>query len=199
MPKARSVVPLERIERTILLIRGQKVVLDSDLAALYGVTTSRLNEQVKRNADRFPNDFMFRLTPAEWAHLKSQAAISSGHGGRRTRPLAFTEHGAIMAASVLNSGRAVAVSIAVVRAFVRLRQMLASHAELARKLAALERKYDAQFKVVFDAVRELMEPPPTPPKPRIGFDTEAAGRAGRKAKAARPAGPRRSRKTARRE
>jgi hypothetical protein len=157
-----SIVPIERIEGRILLIRGQRVILDADLAELYGVETRRLNEQVKRNADRFPDDFMFRLGRQEWSNLMSQfATSSSAWGGRRKLPYAFTEHGAIMAANVLNSPRAVHASVLVVRAFVRLRRILASHKDLARKLDALERKYDAQFKVVFDAIRELM----TPPKP----------------------------------
>ena len=146
-------------------------MLDSDLAALYGVSTGRLNEQVKRNSDRFPEDFAFQLTSQEVAHLKSQNAISSfDHGGRRSRPLAFTEHGAIMAANVLSSEVAVRASVQVVRAFVRLREMLGAHRELARKLADLEMKYDAQFQEVFAAIRKLMTPP-DPPKRKIGFRT----------------------------
>ena len=171
MPKKepRSLIPVERIEKSILLIRGHKVMLDADLAALYGVPTKRLNEQIKRNLDRFPADFMFQLTKGEFDDLKSQFATSSW-GGRRTRPYAFTEHGAVMAANVLNSPRAVAASIQVVRTFVRLREMLASHKDLARQLDALEKKYDAQFKVVFDAIRELMAPPTEAQKKRhIGF------------------------------
>jgi len=136
-------IPQERIEKAILLIRGEKVILDSESAMLYGVTTSRLNEQVKRNQERFPVDFAFRLTKQEFTHLMSQFAISSSkHGGRRKLPYAFTEHGAIMAANVLSSKRAVEASVQVVRAFVKLRQMLASNAELALKLDELERKYD---------------------------------------------------------
>jgi hypothetical protein len=167
-------IPAERIDSTILLIWGQKVILDSDLAAIYGVATRRLNEQVRRNRERFPEDFMFELAAEEFVDLKSHfATSSSGWGGRRKRPMAFTEHGAIMAASILNSPRAVVMSIHVVRAFIRLRRMLASHADLARKFAALEQKYDAQFRVVFDAIRQLMTPPPalrrTPRK--IGFVT----------------------------
>lgn len=164
-----AIVPIERVERTILLIHGEKVILDADLAALYGVTTKRLNEQVKRNRDRFPPDFMFQLTNDE----KLEVVANCDHLARLkfspVLPYAFTEHGAIMAANILNSPRAVQASIMVVRAFVRLRQMLASNAELARKLDALEQKYDAQFKVVFDAIRELMTPPPSRPKGRIGF------------------------------
>jgi hypothetical protein len=163
-------IPVERIERTIVRLRGYNVMLDADLADLYGVTTRRFNEQVRRNARRFPGDFMFQLTREEYANLRSQIATSSSaaHGGRRHLPFAFTEHGAIMAAGVLNSLRAVQVSILVVRAFVRLRQMLQSNAALARKIQALEAKYDGQFDVVFQAIRELMTPPATPRK-RIGF------------------------------
>jgi len=147
-------------------------MLDSDLARLYGVPTKRLTEQVKRNEDRFPPDFAFRLSAAEVLNLRSQIATSSvGHGGRRYAPLVFTEHGAVMVASVLRSQAAVEMSIHVVRAFVQLRGALAAHAELARDLAAMEARYDKQFRVVFDAIRELMEPPPPPPSKRIGFRT----------------------------
>ncbi len=163
-----SLVPVERIERAILLIRGEKVMLDSDLAELYGVETKRLNEQVQRNLGRFPEDFMFQLTPEEWNSLRSQFATLKRGEHRKYLPYAFTEHGALMLANVLNSERAAQTSVQVVRAFVRLRQMLASNAELARKLAALENKYDAQFKVVFDAIRQLMSPP-AKPKREIGF------------------------------
>jgi phage regulator Rha-like protein len=167
MAEQRSLIPLERVERVILLIRGQKVILDADLAALYGVTTKRFNEQVKRNRERFPEDFMFQLTKKEAEILRSQFAASSW-GGRRYPPFAFTEHGASMAANVLSSPRAIQASVQVVRAFVRLRQILASHADLARKLAQLEKKYDRQFKVVFEAIRQLMTPP-EPKKRPIGF------------------------------
>ena len=136
-----DLVPVERIEKSILLLRGQKIMLDATLADLYGVTTKRLNEQVKRNRNRFPEDFMFQLSFQEAAVLRSHIATStSGHGGRRTLPNVFTEHGVIMAATVLNSPRAIEVSLLVVRAFVRLRQFLASHKELASKLAELERR-----------------------------------------------------------
>lgn len=145
-------------------------MLDSDLASLYGVSTGRLNQQVRRNKERFPEDFAFQLTAAEVKSLRSQIAISNrGRGGRRYLPMAFTEHGALMAAGVLNSPIAIGVSIEIVRAFVRVRQMLTSNAELLRKLEALESKYDAQFKVVFRAIRELMEPP-KPAAKRIGFE-----------------------------
>ena len=166
--KDSSLIPVERIEKAIYLIRGEKV-LDSDLASLYGVTTARLNQQVTRNIERFPEDFMFQLTNEEFKGLMLQIATSKkGRGGRRKLPLVFTEHGAIMAANVLNSKRAVQASVQVVRAFVRLRQMLASNAELASKLATLEKKYDRQFKVVFDAIRQLMSPP-LPGRKQIGF------------------------------
>ena len=163
-----SLVPVERIERAILSIRGEKVMLDSDLAELYGVETKRLNEQVRRNLSRFPPDFMFQLTSQEWESLRSQFATLKRGEHRKYLPCAFTEHGALMLANVLNSERAAQTSVQVVRAFVRLRQMLASNAELARKLAALENKYDAQFKVVFDAIRQLMSPP-EPKRREIGF------------------------------
>ena len=163
-------IPVDAIQNRILLIRGQRVMMDYDLASLYGVTTARLNEQVRRNAERFPEDFMFQLGKQEFAALMSQIATSnSGRGGRRKLPHAFTEPGAIMAASVLSSPRAVEVSVQVVRAFVRLRELLASNVALARKLAALEKKYDAQFKIVFDAIRELMTPPEPKKKRPIGF------------------------------
>lgn len=165
---SKPAIPAEQIERRILLIRGQKVMLDSDLADLYGVSTKRLNEQVKRNIERFPADFMLRLTSQESKVLRSQFATSSSWGGRRYNPLAFTEHGALMLASLLNSQRAVEVSVFVVRAFVKLREMLASHRDLARRLDDLEKKYDSQFRVVFDAIRELMSPP-APSRRRIGF------------------------------
>src|SRR5258705_11450286 len=169
MSKSLTRISVERVEKAILLIRGEKVILDTDLAALYGVTTTRLNEQVRRNHHRFPGDFAFRLTKQEFANLISQIATSSSqHGGRRKPPLVFTEHGAIMAANVLNSKTAVQASVQVVRAFIRLRQMLTSNAELARKLSDLERKYDSQFRVVFDAIRQLMTPP-EPQRKQIGF------------------------------
>ena len=163
-----SLVPVERIERAILLIRGEKVMLDIDLAAIYDVTTKRLNEQVKRNLNRFPPDFMFQLTAAEKAEVVANCDHLIRLRFSSHLPYAFTEHGALMLANVLNSERAAQTSVMVVRAFVRLRQMLASNAELARKLAALENKYDAQFKVVFDAIRQLMSPP-AKPKREIGF------------------------------
>jgi len=147
-------------------------MLDRDLSSLYEVPTRRLNEQVKRNATRFPADFMFQLSDEEAENLRSQIATSSsGHGGRRYLPYVFTEQGVAMLSSVLNSERAVQVNIAIMRAFVKLRQMLASNAGLAHKLAAMEKKYDSQFKAVFDAIRQLMTPP-EPKKRKIGFKRE---------------------------
>ncbi len=163
-------------ERRIYLIRGQKVILDYDLAELYGVETRALKQAVRRNQARFPTDFIFELSDEEIKILRSQNVISSSHGGSRYGFTAFTEQGVAMLSSVLRSPRAVQVNIAIMRTFVRLREMLLTNADLARKLAALEGKYDAQFKVVFDAIRALMakveQPPPPPPEPtrrRIGF------------------------------
>ncbi len=164
----KAPVPKKSIESRILLIRGQRVMIAVHLAELYGVESRSLVQAVKRNIARFPGDFMFQLRPEEAAILKSQFVISSW-GGARTPPYAFTEQGVAMLASVLHSPRAVAVSIEIVRTFVRLRQLLATNVDLARKLAALERKYDDQFKAVFDAIRQLMTPPDPPRKRRIGF------------------------------
>jgi hypothetical protein len=169
MARRRLAVVPAHVEQKILFLRGERVMLDADLAALYAVETRSLVRAVKRNLARFPEDFMFQLTPEEVANLRSQTGISSSsHGGRRYRPYVFTEHGVTMLAAVLQSLRAVQVSIEVVRAFVRLRAMLAGNTELARKLTALEKRYDAQFKVVFDAIRELMAPSPKARR-RIGF------------------------------
>jgi hypothetical protein len=172
MAKTAAMVPAGRIEARILVIRGHRVMLDADLGELYGVSTSRLNEQVKRNKDRFPGDFMFRLSREESLALRSQFATSNGgRGGRRYRPNAFTEHGAVMLASVLSSPRAVQASIAVVRAFIRLRQFLASRQKLALKLLELEKRlgeHDDEIAALFEAIRELMEPAKKTAK-RIGF------------------------------
>lgn len=163
-----------RAERRILILRGHKVLLDADLAELYGVPTGRLNEQVRRNRNRFPADFMIELSDEEFATLRSQSAISKpGRGGRRHRPLAFTEQGVAMLSSVLRrSQSAVQANIAIMRAFVRLREMLATHRDLAMKLEEMERRYDAQFKVVFDAIRALIDAPPRRTG-QIGFRTRA--------------------------
>jgi hypothetical protein len=152
-------------------VRGHAVILDSDLAALYGVTTKRLNEQVRRNRKRFPEDFVFQLSWSEAQISRSQNATLKHGYNIKYRPYAFTEHGAIMAANVLNSPRAAEMSVKVVRAFIRLRRMALSVEGLARKVLELEKKYDRQFKVVFDAVRRLMTPP-EPPSKRIGFNAE---------------------------
>jgi len=180
-------VALEAITQRIFVLRGQKILLDSDLASLYGVETRRLNEQVRRNRERFPQDFIFELTREEFASLKSQFATSSsgtGHGGRRKLPLAFTEHGTIQVATVLSSPRAIEISVYVVRAFVQLRELSRNHLDLAKRLDALEQNTESlsmrhdsfshntrvQLKQVFDALRELMAPP-DPPKRPIGFVT----------------------------
>jgi hypothetical protein len=162
-------LPIERIEQRIVLIRGHKVLLDADLAELYGVQTKALTRQVKRNPKRFPADFMFQLTAAEWDALRSQIGTSNGRGGRRYTPYAFTEQGVAMLSSVLNSDRAIEVNVQIMRAFVKLRRILGTHKDLARKLNDLERRYDHQFAVVFDAIRQLMEPAPLGRKRRIGF------------------------------
>ena len=174
----------QRIAATIRLIRGQKVMLDSDLAIIYGVQLKRLNEQVRRNRERFPSDFAFQLEPQEFENLKSQIATSSSHGGKRKLPWAFTEHGAIMLASVLNSPVAVEASVRVVRAFVHLREMLANNRQLANKFADLERRldgHDKSLKKLFDAIREMLAPEDAasaPPR-EIGFHVhERSGRYG---------------------
>jgi len=162
---------VERIESRILMLRGQKIMLDSDLAALYGVEAKNLKRAVRRNKDRFPDDFMFRLVKQEVASLRCQFGTSRSWGGRRYSPYAFTEHGVAMLSSVLNSKRAIQVNIEIMRTFGRLRRIIAAHEELSRKLEELERKYDAQFKVVFDTIRELMSTD-VPPARRIGFGSD---------------------------
>ncbi len=183
----KAIVQIEMIERKIFLIRGQKVIIDSDLAELYGVTTKRLNQQVKRNINRFPKDFVFQLTENEAGGMRSQIVTASNPNAIRSQnataskrnvrhlPHAFTEHGVIMAASVLNSQRAVDVSVYVVRAFVRLRQMLAMNKELAHKLAELERKvesHDGAIRSLVTAIRQLMQEP-EPKEKKIGFVKES--------------------------
>ena len=162
-------IPMDRIASRILLVRGRRVLIDADLASLYGVATKALNQAIKRNAVRFPDDFAFRLTAAE----KEEVVTNCDHL-RRLRfspvlPHAFTEHGAIMAANVLSSPAAIRASVHVVRAFVQLREMIASHRAFAKRLDELEARYDRQFRVVFDAIRELMTPPEPKPRRRIGF------------------------------
>lgn len=170
MPPSNDPIPLERITSRIYLFRGVKVMLDADLAELYGVTTSALNQAVSRNAERFPQDFMFRLTKEEVDTLKSQSVISkSGRGGRlRSHPQAFTENGVAMLSSVLRSDRAILVNIQIMRTFTQLREMLVSNEQLRRKVEAMERRYDGQFRIIFNAVKKLMAAPATK-KRRIGF------------------------------
>ena len=162
----------DAIERAVLRLRGSNVMLDEDLAALYKVEVKALNQAVKRNKERFPADFMFRLNQQEGRSLRSQSVTArSARGGRRSLPYAFTEQGVAMLSSVLRSGRAVHVNIQIMRAFVRLRRTLAAHTDIARKIDRLEQKYDSQFQVVFQAIRELMTPAPAARK-RIGFRRE---------------------------
>ena len=158
------------VEKRIFIIREHKVMIDKDLAELYGVETKVLVQSIKRNIERFPDDFMFQLTKDEFQNLRSQF-VTSSWGGRRSLPYVFTEQGVSMLSSVLRSKRAIQVNIAIMRAFVKLRQFAISHAELAKKLKALEKKYDAQFKVVFEAIRQLMTPPDKP-KRKIGFSKD---------------------------
>ena len=164
----KAVIPVEMIEKKILLIRGDKVMLDADLAELYGVETKILVRAIKRNVDRFPSDFMIQLNKEEFENLRFQFGTSSRWGGRRYLPYAFTEQGVAMLSSVLNSDRAIKVNIEIMRAFVSLRQLLASNKELAKRFDELEKKYDAQFKVIFDTIRQLMIPP-EPKRRKIGF------------------------------
>ncbi len=158
MKETKMLIPTQLIENKILFIRGKKIILDRDIAGLYGVPTQRLNEQVKRNIKRFPEDFMFQLTKEEFQILKSHFATSSW-GGTRKLPYAFTEQGVAMLSSVLNSKRAIQVNIQIMRAFTRLREMLATHKELKEKIEAMEKKYDQQFMVIFDAIKSLLETP----------------------------------------
>ena len=199
-----ALLPLERVARCIFQLRGRRVILDADLAELYGVTTKRLNEAVKRNQERFPDDFVFKIELQEVAILRSQIATSRydgkpTHGGVRYRPFVFTEHGAIMAAALLNSPRAVQMSLFVVRAFVQMREALAGHQELAQKLAELERKlterldgHERTLLYLLDEMK-LLVAPPEPPRKRIGFGVaEARGvyRVGRRPASIRSGGQR---------
>ncbi|HEU5313654.1 MAG TPA: ORF6N domain-containing protein [Candidatus Udaeobacter sp.] len=196
MPKPPNKLTTDQLGQLIYEIRGERVMLDSDLASIYGVETKALNRAVKRNRDRFPKDFVFRLSEDEWRNLRYQIGTSSsgrehralryqigtsslGHGGRRTRPYAFTEHGAVMAANVLNSPRAAQMSVFVVRAFLKMRALLGDKRELAEKLAALEKElktrldvHEAAIVTILQRVMDIIDPPalpPPPPKPRIGF------------------------------
>lgn len=164
--------PVRDLGQLILTLRGQRVILDADLASLYEVPTKRLNEQVKRNTDRFPAEFAFQLTREELAILRSQSATSSSHGGRRFAPYVFTEHGVLMAANVLNSPRAVAVSVALVKAFVRLREVLATNQVMGKRLAEVEKTlvtHDAALRDIYQRIKPLLLPPPDPPRKKIGF------------------------------
>ncbi|MBS1830643.1 MAG: ORF6N domain-containing protein [Acidobacteria bacterium] len=176
------VVPVEVVEQRIRVIRGQKALLDSDLADMYGVTTSNLNLAVRRNLERFPKDFMFQLTATELESLRLQNAMSKGEkaarGGRRYLPYAFTQEGVAMLSSVLNSTRAIQVNIAIMRVFVKIREVLAANQDLAAKIEALEKRYeehDEEIQTIFDAIRQLLEPPVNPGKRQIGFLTTSAG------------------------
>lgn len=161
---------VQSLSRLVHVVRGEKVLLDADLAMLYGVETGALNRAVKRNADRFPGDFMFQLQAAEWANLQCQIGIASSHGGRRGAPHVFTEQGVAMLSSVLNATRAVQVNIAIMRTFVQLRRMMDSNRDLARRIDALEARYDEQFSGVFDAIKQLVaEDKQRKAKPPIGF------------------------------
>ena len=166
---ATKLIPQEVIQNKILLLRGQKIMLDKDLATLYGVKPIRLREQVKRNIKRFPSDFMFHLTPKEVSAMVSHFAIPSKQHLGGHLPYAFTEHGILMLSSVLNSERAVEVNIQIMRTFTKLRQLMLKHADLRRKIEEMEKKYDHQFQIVFKAIKELLEPPIPKPKPPIGF------------------------------
>ena len=170
--KRNALVPTVAIQQRIFFIRGQKVMLDVHLAELYRVATKNLNKAVRRNKDRFPGDFMLQLTKEEFNSLRFHFGTSNaGKGGRRYLPYAFTEQGIAMLSSVLHGRRAAQVNIEIMRAFVKLRELLATHKDLARKLEELERKYDAQFRVVFDAIRRIIQPPDKPTR-RIGFRVE---------------------------
>ncbi|MFH1846621.1 MAG: ORF6N domain-containing protein [Candidatus Omnitrophota bacterium] len=171
MTKKQTIVPNERIENKIFLIRGQKVMIDKDLAELYGVETKYLKRQVRRNIDRFPKDFMFQLSKSELNNWRSQfvTSNSSDKMGLRYAPYVFTEHGVAMLSSVLNSKRAIQVNIAIMRTFAKLRDMIATHKDLKQKLKEMEKKYDKQFQVVFQALEQLLEEPKQKPKKQIGF------------------------------
>ncbi len=165
----KGIIPSIKIENKILHLRSNNIMIDNDLAELYGVETRVLVQAVKRNIDRFPKDFMFQLTKEEFKNLRSQSVTSNQWGGRRYPPFAFTEQGVAMLSSVLKSKKAVQVNIEIIRTFVKLRQLISTHEKLSRKLENLEKKYDNQFKVVFDAIRNLMTPPQIT-KRKIGFE-----------------------------
>jgi phage regulator Rha-like protein len=163
---------VQDLSQLILVLRGQRVILDSDLAALYEVSTKQLNQQIKRNSDRFPAEFAFRISKKEFESLRSQIVTSNTRGGRRYLPYAFTEHGVLMAANVLNSPRAVAVSVALIKAFVRLREMLATNQVMGKRLAEVEKTlvtHDAALRDIYQRIKPLLLPPPDPPRKKIGF------------------------------
>jgi hypothetical protein len=178
MTHRTEVIPAPTIVPLIRSIRDRRVILDADLAVLYGVQTRALIQAIKRNADRFPEDFLFQLSPAEAAGLRSQIVISKGgRGGRRYPPYAFTEHGALMAATVLNSPRAVAMSVYVIRAFVKMREDVAANASILKRLAEIDKTlliHDAGLRDIYQKLRPLLEPPPAPPRPEIGFHVKEA-------------------------
>jgi len=172
MDESKSIVPVGKIENRILLIKGEKVIIDADLAEFYGVPTKRLNEQVKRNKDRFPHDFMFQLSPDEKAEVVANCDHLENLKYSKALPYAFTEHGAIMAAGVLNTSRAIEVSVFIVRAFVKVRQMVAGHKDLQRKIAQIERRltdHDEQIIELVNLIKQLLNPEPPPKKRRIGY------------------------------
>jgi len=172
MPNKKAIVPIGRIENRILLIRGEKVIIDADLAGFYDVATKRLNEQVKRNVNRFPDDFMFQLTKNEKSEVVANCDHLENLKYSRSLPYAFTEHGAIMAASVLNTPRAIEVSVFIVRAFIKLRQFIAGHKELQRKISQIENRlteHDEQIVELVNLIKQLLNPKPPPKKRRIGF------------------------------
>ncbi|MHC4457498.1 MAG: ORF6N domain-containing protein [Planctomycetota bacterium] len=175
-----DIISLERIKEKIYIIRGMKVMLDRDLAALYGIETRVLKQAVRRNIKRFPDDFMFELTKTEFKNLRSQI-VTSSWGGLRYIPMAFTEQGVAMLSSILSSDRAIQVNIQIMRAFIKLRQMFISHEDLKRKIAAMERKYDAQFQIVFEAIKQLLEEDEKP-KRNIGYVKEKQAAYGKKPK-----------------
>ena len=172
MDESKSVVPVGKTENRILLIKGEKVIVDADLAEFYGVPTKRLNEQVKRNKDRFPHDFMFQLSPDEKAEVVANCDHLENLKYSRALPYAFTEHGAIMAAGVLNTSRAIEISVFIVRAFVKVRQMVAAHKDLQRKISQIERRltdHDEQIIELVNLIKQLLNPEPPPKKRRIGY------------------------------
>jgi hypothetical protein len=187
MSKERNLTHIEKIEKMIFGVRGQKIMLSMHLAELYGVEPRVLVQAVKRNIERFPEDFMFQLSDREFENLKSQLVISSWGGMRRAKPYAFSEQGVAMLSSILRSKHAVQVNIEIMRSFVRLRKMLAAHKDLDRKLAGLEKKYDEQFKLVFEAIHQLMTPPEKPKK-KIGYTVKEKKKAYSKSRLQKPGG-----------